>query len=285
MIILKLGGSIITEKGAIKPTINDENLKRISKEIKKALNHPIKNNSIKDNPIKDKNNYNNGLIIVHGAGSFGHPFASEYKIGKPFSGEEELRKKRKGFTLTQKWVKKLNSIVCDALIKEGLPVVSIQPSSFIITKNKRIESANLDVIKKYLENGFIPVIYGDVVPDLEETIKMAVVSGDQIINYLAKHLMPRRVILGTDVDGVFTKNPKKYSDAKIIPEVTSLNDLESHDSTTNVDVTGGMVGKIKELLELAEMGIESEIINAECETFIERALCDKEVRGTIIKQK
>lgn len=183
MIILKLGGSIITEKDAKMPTINDKNLARISKEIKSALNHP-----------DHTNNSNNGLIIVHGAGSFGHPFASEYQIGKPFKIEEDFEKKKIGFSLTQSWVKKLNSIICDALREEGIPVVSIQPSSFVITKNKRIEFANLDIIKKYLENGFIPVIYGDVVLDKEETIKMAVVSGDQIINYLAKHLRPKRVI-------------------------------------------------------------------------------------------
>lgn len=274
MIILKLGGSIITEKDARMPTINDKNLSRISKEIKSALNH-----------FDHTNNSNNGLIIVHGAGSFGHPFASEYQIGKPFKIEEDFENKKIGFSLTQSWVKKLNTVICDSLREEGIPVVSIQPSSFVITKNKRIEFANLDIIKKYLKNGFIPVIYGDVVLDNEENIKMAVVSGDQIINYLAKHLRPERVILGTDVDGVFNKNPKKYSDAKIINEVTSLDDLESIDSTTNIDVTGGMVGKIKELINLAEIGIESEIINAENESFIKKALCGEIVLGTTIKPK
>jgi isopentenyl phosphate kinase len=274
MIILKLGGSIITEKDAEIPTINDKNLARISKEIKSALNH-----------LDHTNDYNNGLIIVHGAGSFGHPFASEYQIGKPFKIEEDFEKKKIGFSLTQSWVKKLNTVICDVLREEGIPVVSIQPSSFVITKNKRIISANLDIIEKYLENGFIPVIYGDVVLDREETIKMAVVSGDQLINYLAKHLKPERVILGTDVDGVFNKNPKKHPDAKIITEVTSLDDLESMDSTTNIDVTGGMIGKIKELIELAEIGIESEIINAEKESFVEKALCGEIVLGTTIKCK
>ncbi len=145
--------------------------------------------------------------------------------------------------------------------------------------------ADLDIIKKYLENGFIPVIYGDVVSDLEETIKMAVVSGDQIINYLAKNLKTERIILGTDVDGVYNKNPKKYSNAKLISELSSLKDLESLDSTTNIDVTGGMIGKIKELLELAEIGIKSEIINAEHKNIVQNALAGEKVLGTIIKKK
>ncbi len=273
MMILKLGGSIITEKGAKTPTINNNNLKRIAKEIKNALNYQ-----------KTSKDFNNGLIIVHGAGSFGHPFASDYEIGKPFNGSEDLEKKKKGFSLTQSWVKKLNSLVCDVLIEENINSVSIQPSSFVITRNKRIEFANLDLINQYLENGFVPVLYGDVVLDFENSIKMAVLSGDQIINYLAKKLVPERVILGTDVDGVFNKNPKKDYNAQLITELTSLKDLASMDTTTNIDVTGGMVGKIKELLELAHIGIESEIINAGCENLIEKALCGQKVRGTIIKQ-
>jgi isopentenyl phosphate kinase len=262
MIILKLGGSIITEKGAENPSVNQKNLSRIAREIKNAQ---VKN-----------------LIIVHGAGSFGHPFASEYQIGKPINGDQDLHNKKIGFSLTQSWVKKLNNVVCDSLRDQDIPAVSIQPSSFVITKNKRIESANLDLINHYLENGFVPVIYGDVVLDRDESIKMAVLSGDQIINYLSKNLIPERVILGTDVDGVYTKNPKKHSDAKLIEKVTSLEELESLDSTTNIDVTGGMIGKLKELLELASLGIESEIINAGMDNLIESALKGEKVSGTLI---
>lgn len=265
MIILKLGGSIITEKGAESPEINQENMNRIAHEIKEAQ-------------VKD-------LIIVHGAGSFGHPFASQYQIGKPLNGDHDLPEKKIGFSLIQSWVKKLNGIVCDSLREHGIPAVSIQPSSFIVTRNKRIETANLDLIKDYLDNGFVPVIYGDVVLDRDESIKMAVLSGDQIINYLSKHLIPERVVLGTDVDGVYTKNPKKHSDARLIEKVTSLSELESLDSTTNIDVTGGMIGKLQELLELASLGIESEIINAGKNNLIKNSLKGKKVLGTLITIK
>lgn len=263
MIILKLGGSIITKKGAKTPTIDEDNLKRIAFEIKNGLKRD--------------------LIIVHGAGSFGHPFASEYGIGKNITSIKEFERKKIGFSLTQSWVKKLNTLVCDALRDQGIPAVSIQPSSFIITQRKRIEIANLDLIVEYLNKGFVPVIYGDVVLDTDEDIKMAVLSGDQIINHLAFSLSPNRVILGTDVDGVFNKNPKKDENARLIEKLTSLDDLESLDNTTNIDVTGGMVGKLKELLHLAEAGIESEIINAGKEGLIEKALLGEDVLGTTIK--
>ena len=44
-----------------------------------------------------------------------------------------------------------------------------------------------------------------------------------------------------------------------------------------------MAGKIRELLELAEYGIESQIINAEKEGNIKLAVSGRQVKGTIIK--
>ena len=264
MIILKLGGSVITKKDAEEPLIDHHNLSRISSEIADS-------------------SYD-GLIIVHGAGSFGHPSAKKYEIGSPVTDGEDLARKKLGFCITQSWVKKLNTLVCDNLREKGVLAVSIQPSSFIITKNKRIHSCNLDLINKYLELGFVPVIYGDVVPDLDESIKMCVLSGDQIINYLGENLKPTRVILGSDVDGIYTKNPKKYDDAELMNTVTSCDDLVAEGSL-NVDVTGGMNGKLTELIQLAQLGVESEIINAGKENFIKRALNNEKGIGTIIKSK
>ncbi|MGL6298328.1 MAG: isopentenyl phosphate kinase [Methanobacteriaceae archaeon] len=269
MIILKLGGSILTKKDSEHPELDYNNLNRITNEISEYFN--------------DNENQNSGLIIVHGAGSFGHPPAKKYNIGAKFE-ESEYPKKRIGFSITQNCVKKLNTEVCDVLVKNNIPAVSIQASSFISTKNKRINSdtTNLDLIKKYIANGFVPVIYGDVVLDCE--LKIAVLSGDQIITYLAKNLNPEKVILGTDVDGVYNKNPKSTdSNAKLIEILSSLNQLESFDSTTNIDVTGGMVGKIKELLDLAQVGIESIIINVNHSGILYAALNGDNVKGTLIK--
>ncbi|GAB4310571.1 MAG: isopentenyl phosphate kinase [Methanobacteriaceae archaeon] len=265
MIILKLGGSVITRKDSREPEVNYENLDRIAGEIAE--------------------NKSDGLVIVHGAGSFGHPFAKKYSIGSPIKDEDDFTEKKKGFSITQSWVKKLNTIVCDKLREKGLFAVSIQPSSFLITKNKRIYSGDLQLIKKYVEMGFVPVIYGDVVLDVDDSIRTAVLSGDQIIKYLAENLRAERVILGSDVDGIYTKNPKKYNDAQLISEVSSLEDLELIEGASAVDVTGGMGGKLKELLILAQKGIESEIINANKPNNIYKALKGDKGVGTIIKSK
>ena len=266
MIILKLGGSVITRKDSSNPKLDSSNLTRIAREISDSSYHK--------------------LIVVHGAGSFGHPYAKKYAIGSEIDSNslEELSRKKQGFSKTQNSVKHLNQLVCQHLIEQEIPAVSIQPSSFVQTYNKRIIKADLDLISKYLDMGFVPVLYGDVVLDLEDKIKMAVLSGDQIIKYLAENLKPEKVVLGSDVDGIYNKDPKKYSDACLLKVVTSYNDLESADSTQTVDVTGGMGGKLNELLELTKIGIESEIINASHDNNIKRALKGEKGIGTLIRK-
>ena len=263
MIILKIGGSILTNKDAVSE-VDTKSLKRIASEIKSSL----------DNSFKE-------LIIVHGAGSFGHPPAKKYKIGEKFD-ESEYPQKRIGFCETQNAVKKLNMYICEAFIDEGLPVVAIPASSFMRATNKRITDGNLDSFKRYLEKGFIPVIYGDVV--LDDELEICVISGDQLIQYLAKNLNPDMVVLGTDVDVVYNKNPKTHDDAIFFDKFSSLDDLDTLEGTTNVDVTGGMVGKIKELLYLADLGIESKIINAEVEDNVFKVLENEKVKGTVISR-
>ena len=80
------------------------------------------------------------------------------------------------------------------------------------------------------------------------------------------------------------KNPKTHEDAVFFERFSSLDDLDTLEGTTNVDVTGGMVGKIKELLYLADLGIESKIINADIENNVYKALENEELKGTIISK-
>ena len=74
------------------------------------------------------------------------------------------------------------------------------------------------------------------------------------------------------------------SDAVFYERFSSIEDLDALEGTTNIDVTGGMVGKIKELLYLADLGIESKIINAEIENNIYKVLENDDVKGTVISR-
>lgn len=254
-IILKLGGSVITSKNELFKA-KTEVVDQIAKEVASAkCDH---------------------LVIVHGGGSFGHPIAKKYKIHKGFRHPNQII----GFSETHKAMEQLNQIVIDAFLRKKIPVISIPPSSCVTTSRGRITEFNIPV-REYIKKGFIPVVYGDAVMD--EEWGMAILSGDQIVKYLAMNLEARRVIFGVDVDGVFTADPKQYQDAKLIRKITPRNFdriLSSLETSDVGDVTGGMGGKIKELVEIAERGIEVSIMNATKPGNVESALTGKDVLGT-----
>jgi len=60
------------------------------------------------------------------------------------------------------------------------------------------------------------------------------VTSDSIAAYIASRLNADKVILVTDVDGIFTSDPKKHSDAKLVKEL-SASELLKVGQRTSVD--------------------------------------------------
>jgi isopentenyl phosphate kinase len=105
-----------------------------------------------------------------------------------------------------------------------------------------------------LSLGVTPVLHGDVVMD---TVRGAsIVSGDQLVASLAKALSPDRVGLATDVQGVLGR------DGSVIGKIRRGEGRGLAGGSRNTDVTGGMEGKLEELLALADAGIGSSIFHA-----------------------
>ncbi len=227
--ILKIGGSVCTEKSKNITKIKTKQIQRIAKEIIQAK---------KKKKIK--------LIIVHGAGPFGHKLVKKYKIEKGLKNN----KHKKGFVKTHESMELLNRKIVETLHKAGLLAFPVQTSAVVIQKNKKIKSFNTRIIEDLLklDDEIIPVLYGDVVVD--ETLKGSVVSGDAIISYLAKKLKISEIIFGTDVNGVFDSDPKKNKKAIHFPVINSKNFLtilKKAKKSKSVDVTGGMKGKLLEI--------------------------------------
>ena len=262
LVILKLGGSVVTRKEEGRPEVNKENLSRLSKEIAEAQ--------------KEKKFL---VVVVHGAGPFGHIPASEYNLNDGFKGSEQI----KGFILTHQSMEKLNYLVVEELQKAGVNAVAFQPSSAGLLKMRKLSTFRTDIIQKLLSIGIVPVPYGDVLFD--EKIGCAILSGDQLVPYLAEKLSADRIILTADVAGIFDSDPKKNKEAVLLKEITpkTVNKIKKIGTSVGVDVTGGMEGKLSELMRLAKKGIESEIIDGTKPGLLRRALLGEKGLGTIIK--
>ena len=259
-VVLKVGGSAITFKD--KPlTPNIRVMKRLAREIRKAEVSK--------------------LIIVHGGGSFGHPLAKEYKLNEGFKNESQ----NLGFCWTHNAMVTLNSLFVNTLIQNDVPALSVAPSSCILTKHGRIHIFQDKALTKLFEKGLVPVLYGDTVIDLAKGY--AILSGDQLVSNLALKFEAERIVIGVDVDGLYTADPKKESSAQLIPRLTlkELKNLQRQVGESKVaDVTGGMFGKIKELAIAVEHGIPVFVVSALKSNRIYKALKNEKVFGTYIEK-
>jgi isopentenyl phosphate kinase len=260
-IILKLGGSAITRKEkALTPRIGV--IKRLAKEIARAEVA--------------------ALIVLHGGGSFGHPVAEKYRLTNGLDDPSQLI----GFVETHEAMVSLNRLVVNALIENGVPALGMPPSSFMLMKQGKIQILGMKTLKEAISKGLVPVLYGDVAFDLEKGFN--ILSGDKIASFLATKLDARRIVMAVDVDGVFTDDPKIEPAAELIRKL-KLSDLERLQvkitRSSGSDVTGGMFGKISELADPVERGIEALIVNALKPGNIYKALRGGEVIGTKVTNK
>ncbi len=210
------------------------------------------------------------LVLVHGAGSFGHIPAKEHGLPQRFSPE--------GMRVTHQSVVSLNEMVIAALSEAGTPAVPVHPFSCTLLKDGRIESLAVEPIREMVKDGLMPVLHGDVAMD--SLRKGGIVSGDQLVSYLAGAMRAEAVAVGTDVDGVIFQG-------STMKEITrdNLDFLgEALGGSAGVDVTGGMKGKLLELLNLADNGTNSIIFNARRNGNIVRVIRG-EVIGTAVKSR
>lgn len=261
LLILKLGGSVITDKHSDIPKVDFSNLNRLADEIARAK------------PKK--------LIFLHGAGSYGHVEVKKSGIGGGIKTWEQVL----AFAEIQRLQNELDSIVCKALIERGVPAIPCQASASAITEWGRLVAMDIEVIRGLLGIGMVPVLYG--VPAYDRNQKCSILSADQIAPYLALKLGAKKIIHGTNVDGVFTGDPNRDPNAKLIPEITTKNFDEIKKwltGSTAIDVTGGMFGKVSECMDAAKSGVESLLVNALKPDYVRKALIGERVIGTVIRK-
>ena len=170
-----------------------------------------------------------------------HVPAKKYKVNEGLKYSNSM----KGSVITLKEAANLDNIVVDRAMKLGIPVFPFSAHSFGMSEAGHMSPIFIDGIKAAIRQGFIPIVYGDVVIDKNKGVSIA--STEEILVGLSKRLKPDKIILGTDVDGVFTKDPRVYKDAKLIRRLDKstfkTGIAGAGDSVGRANVTGGMQGK------------------------------------------
>jgi isopentenyl phosphate kinase len=238
LVFLKLGGSLLTDKTRLK-ALRAPVLERLAAEVATAL--------VEQPGLR--------LLIGHGSGSYGHVTASRYHTRAGVRSPEEWR----GYADTAMVAGQLNRLVLDALRAAGVPVLPLQPSASAHCRDGELRSLDERPIRVALDQGLVPVIYGDVA--LDEVRGGTIISTEQIFSWLAARLCPARVILAGEMPGVLRFDPLDTpADAPqlaeaVIPQITppGLGELARIlGDSRGVDVTGGMLAKVQDMVGLLQ---------------------------------
>lgn len=107
---------------------------------------------------------------------------------------------------------------------------------------KRSKNAK-NVMEILLQNNVIPIINENDVIATEELIG----DNDQLAAYIAHYFKADMLVILTDIDGYYDKNPREFSDAKIQKTINEISqdELDKKPSANSKFATGGIVTKLK----------------------------------------
>jgi isopentenyl phosphate kinase len=255
LVVVKLGGSVITrkrEKERLRPKI----LARLANELAAELE------------VR--------LVVLHGAGSFGHPGARRFGLARAPEPGTPPRQRARGAAIVAAEVRRLHQEVLFALVRAGGAPLSVPMATH--ARNRAGELAQLDAapFSETLERGSVPVSFGDVVPD--DDWGFSILSADTIAVALVPVLRPARVVFVSDVPGILEKAPGGRR--RVVPEVTDAVVNALRPTPGAIDVTGGIRNKAEAMRAIARAGADAGLISGLTDGALSRAIRGESVYGS-----
>jgi isopentenyl phosphate kinase len=253
--VVKLGGSVLTRKREA-ARVRAKVLARLSAEVATGAVGPV--------------------ILLHGAGSFGHPGALRFGLAKP-PAEATAAHRARGAAIVASEVRRLHGLVLRALIEAGVNAWSVPAAT--VAAGSAGELARFDPLpfSAALERGVVPVSFGDVVPD--DRWGFSILSADAIAVELVRRLGAQKVLFVSDVDGVL-ESPPGHGRPVIRPRVDAAVLEGLLPGAGGPDVTGGIRGKVRAMLAVGAMGADAGLISGLRHDSLRRALRGETVYGS-----
>jgi len=242
LVFLKLGGSLITDKTQPYTPLLDM-MDDLALQIATTLQAQP----------------NLRLVIGHGAGSFGHVAASEYKTRAGYPQPSPLTHRERdeneenywdGFAEVWYQASSLNRYMMKALHKANVRAIALPPSSSVISSDGKVSVWETTPIRMALSSRMVPVIFGDVVFD--EIRGGTILSTEDLFMHLARALSPERILLAGLEAAVWEDFPARTKKLEKITPGTFDEISADIGKAEGADVTGGMESKVKQMLELIE---------------------------------
>ena len=144
-------------------------------------------------------------------------------------------------------------------------------------ENEESKVNTRNTIRELLAHNYIPIINENDTVAVEEVV---LGDNDKLSALVATLIDADRLIIASDIDGLFTSNPNFDKEAEFIAEVTDLDVVKNYvQERENGLGTGGMTSKISAVKICFENGIKVYLVNGGIQFFITKSLRE-EIRFT-----
>lgn len=143
--------------------------------------------------------------------------------------------------------------------KQLFDIYDIDISQILTTEEDFDSITHIDIIKQIidaqLENDILPIVNENDITTISEQLFG---DNDQLSAHVAHHTNSDMLMILSDIDGYYDKNPAEHDDAKIISHISSIptEALGQTHTPTHEFATGGIVTKLKAASYLLDKGRE-----------------------------
>lgn len=227
LIMIKLGGSLITEKdNPLTPRLD----------VIQSLAGQLKEIRSREPNLK--------IILGHGSGSFGHSIAAKYQTRSGVKTDQDWY----GFAQVWYAARDLNIFISQALRDQDISFITIPPSAFIYSIDGKGADHFKYPLKSLLSTQIMPVVHGDVIFD--KHLGGTILSTEDIFLYLAKFYQPKKILLAGIEEAIWADFPTRHKPIKSITPKNFNKVKQEIGGSKSVDVTGGMIEKVRLMVEL-----------------------------------
>ncbi|MBR5303796.1 MAG: glutamate 5-kinase [Candidatus Gastranaerophilales bacterium] len=211
------------------------------------------------------------LVVTSGAVGLGAK-----KLGIDTSGSTTL--KQAAASIGQPL---LMSIWQDGFEKYGIKTAQILLTEEDFANRKKYLSLRL-TLSKLLENGVIPIINQNDAVSPSELEHVCFSDNDKLSSIVASKLDADLLVMVSDIDGLYDKNPKEFDDAKLIKKVERVAPkIEALASGATLGGRGGMITKLTAAKVVTSSGLYAKIVNGKTPNIIKK-IFDDEIGTTFI---
>lgn len=149
----------------------------------------------------------------------------------------------------------------DGFDKCGIKTAQILLTEEDFSNRKRYLSLRL-TLSKLLENNVIPIINQNDSVSPSELEHACFSDNDKLSSLVASKLDADLLVMVSDVDGLFDKNPKEFKDAKLISKVDKVTPkIEKLAQGASTGGRGGMITKLIAAKVVTSSGLYAKIVN------------------------